>query len=42
MLRWILANVRDLARIAKAAETIAHELAAIRRMMQDDQTKEDE
>ena len=42
MLRWTLANARDLARIAAALETIAREATEIRRMMQEDDEKEDE
>jgi hypothetical protein len=41
--RWLAKNGKDLARIAAAAETIARELAEIRRALQeDDETKEDE
>ena len=39
--KWLAENARDLARIAKAAETIARELAEIRRMMQETDQKEE-
>ncbi len=39
---WIAANTKDLARIAKAAERIADELAEIRKALQDDDQKEDQ
>jgi hypothetical protein len=38
--RWLAENARDLARLAAAAETIARELAEIRRTMQEDEEKE--
>ena len=34
--KWIAENGRDLGRIASAAERIAEELAAIRKVLQDD------
>jgi hypothetical protein len=37
--RWLSENARDLSRIAAAAETIARELAEIRRTMQEDEEK---
>jgi hypothetical protein len=40
--KWLANNARDLARIAAAAETIARELAEIRRTLQEtDETKEE-
>jgi hypothetical protein len=39
--RWLADNGKDLARIAAAAETIARELAEIRRTMQEDEEKEE-
>lgn len=38
--RWLAENGKDLARIAAAAESIARELAEIRRMLQDDRKEE--
>jgi hypothetical protein len=38
---WLSENAKDLGRIAAAAETIARELAEIRRTMQEDDQKED-
>ncbi len=43
MWKWLAENARDLARIAKAAEQIAHETTEIRKTLQDtDETKEKE
>jgi hypothetical protein len=39
--RWLSDTAKDMARIAAAAETIARELAEIRRTMQEDEEKED-
>ncbi len=38
---WLSTNAKDLGRIATAAETIARELAEIRRTMQEDEEKEE-
>ncbi len=38
--RWLSENGRDLGRIAVALEAIAHEAAAIRKALQDDDKEE--
>ena len=40
--KWIAANARDLARIARALEKIAEETAHIREVLEDDDQKENQ
>ena len=42
MWRWIEANMRDLSRIAAAAEQIARELKTIRETLQEDDDQKEE